>query len=96
MERSRARSRTASKHLRHLCNNIPHAVKVGGSRLEAVAWFWDFDSLTDRNNCTSAEEYPKLGERLYRGASQMMKEDKSHDYDDSKHWKPRFDIIVVQ
>ena len=73
------------KHLRHLCNNILHAVKVGGERTwKQLCMGSDFDGLIDPlNNCTSAEEYPKLEKGLIEELPQMMKEDRRYDYDES-------------
>lgn len=84
-EEERARELNERKHLRHLCNNILHAVKAGGERAwKQLCMGSDFDGLIDPlNNCTSAEEYPKLERGLVEELPQMMKEDKKHNYDES-------------
>ncbi|MCB0584700.1 MAG: membrane dipeptidase, partial [Phaeodactylibacter sp.] len=84
-EEERGRELNERKHLRHLCNNILHAVKVGGERAwKQMCLGSDFDGLIDPlNNCTSAEEYPKLERNLIEELPQMMREDRKHDYDES-------------
>lgn len=84
-EEERGRELNERKHLRHLCNNILHAVKVGGERAwKQMCMGSDFDGLIDPiNYCTSAEEYPKLEKGLAEELPQMMKEDKTHRYDES-------------
>ena len=84
-EEERDRELNERKHLRHLCNNILHAVKIGGGRAwKQLCMGSDFDGLIDPlNNCTSAEEYPKLERGLIEELPTMMKEDKTHDYDET-------------
>jgi microsomal dipeptidase-like Zn-dependent dipeptidase len=72
------------KHLRHVCNQILHMVKIGGEK----AWNHmclgsDFDGLINPvNNCTSVAEYPKLEEGLLKMLPKMMKES-DYTYEDS-------------
>ncbi len=73
------------KHLRHMCNHILHAVKIGGERAwSQLCLGTDFDGLINPINvCESADELPKLEERLQDMLPQMMDEDKEHEYDKS-------------
>ncbi|HMQ48383.1 MAG TPA: membrane dipeptidase [Saprospiraceae bacterium] len=73
------------KHLRHLCNNILHIIKIGGER----AWKHlcigsDFDGLIDPvNNCCDVTEFSKLEAGLISMLPEMMEEDEDHTYDSS-------------
>ena len=73
------------KHVRHLCNNILHIVKVGGERAwQHLCIGCDFDGLINPiNTCTSALEFPKLEQELIDTLPEMMAEDDSHTYDSS-------------
>ena len=83
-EEDETRALDERKHLRHLCNQILHFVKIGGEK----AWGHlclgsDFDGLIDPiNNCTSAKEYPKLEADLQTMLPQMM-EESDHSFDKS-------------
>ena len=79
-ERDRGGSTNANT-LRHLCNNILHAVKIGGSapgsNLHGLRLRW-YDRPAQQ--FTSVKEYPKL-EEYHRGLPTMK--DKTHDYDET-------------
>lgn len=53
-------------HLRHLCNNLLHIIKIGSQEVGDKAWDHvclgsDFDGLIDPiNGCTNAAQYPDL------------------------------------
>lgn len=72
------------KHLRHLCNQILHIIKIGGERAwQQICIGSDFDGLINPiNNCKNVSEYPKLEQDLLRMLPQMMEESR-HDYDSS-------------
>jgi microsomal dipeptidase-like Zn-dependent dipeptidase len=74
-----------TKHLRHLCNNILHIVKVGGPRAwKKICLGSDFDGLINPiNYCTNLTEFPKLEAGLADMLPQMMEEDTAYDYDQS-------------
>lgn len=73
------------KHLRHLCNNILHIVKIGGERVwKQLCIGSDFDGLIDPvNNCCDVTEYSKLEDGLIHMLPEMMEEDEGHAYDRS-------------
>ena len=59
------------RHLRHICNSILHAVRIGGARAwKQLCIGSDMDGLIDPvNNCTSVAQYDKLEKDLVNNAS---------------------------
>lgn len=72
-----------TRHLRHLCNNILHIVKVGGPRAwQQICIGSDFDGLINPvDNCSDATQFEQLEEDLFHMLPQMMLEDASYNYD---------------
>ena len=70
------------KHLRYLCNNILHIVKIGGEKAwDHICIGSDFDGLINPiNNCKSCADFPDLEEDLIEVLQEMAKEDKNTDY----------------
>lgn len=70
------------RHLRFLCNNILHIVKVGGEKAWAhICIGSDFDGLINPiNNCKSADELPALETDLLRMLEEMIGEDRASQY----------------
>lgn len=71
----------ALRHLRHLCNQILHVVKIGGERAwKQICLGSDFDGLISPiANCISLQEYPRLEEALPGMLKKMIKEAKEAD-----------------
>lgn len=71
----------AIRHLRHLCNQILHIVKVGGSRAwRQICMGSDFDGLiAPINGCISLREYPNLEDSMAIMLQQLIRESKKGD-----------------
>ena len=68
-------------HLRHICNTILHAVKIGGERAwKQLCIGSDMDGLIDPvNNCTSSEQFPDLEKDLVNMLQIMILEGQQED-----------------
>lgn len=71
----------AVRHLRHLCNQILHVVKIGGGRAwKQICLGSDFDGLiAPIANCISIQEYPSLEKSVRSMLKQMIREAKDAD-----------------
>ncbi len=69
-------TRKKRRHLRILCNNILHIVKVGGEEAwKHICMGSDFDGLINPiNNCKRISEYPQLENNLQSELESMIQE----------------------
>jgi microsomal dipeptidase-like Zn-dependent dipeptidase len=70
------------KHFRYLCNNILHAVKIGGPKAwKHICLGSDFDGLINPiNGCKTVAHYHKLEEQLVVTLEEMSNETPGVDY----------------
>ncbi len=75
------RRRQYKNHLRHLCNNILHIVKIGGERAwDQICLGTDFDGLIDPvDNCCSSAEIPLLKRDLETTLREMISDARATD-----------------
>ena len=75
-------SQKKRKHLRYLCNNILHMVKIGGKHTwKHLTIGSDFDGLVNAvSNCKDSTSFNQLENELSKMLMEMMAEDSNYDY----------------